>query len=241
MIKSIIKKSTLLKQIIAALDNQNERDRFVKNQLKKIKKGSLILDAGCGSQRYRDNCSHLEYEAQDFGQYKTDEKKMMGQKGMGGEHGYRYGKLDYVGDIWDIAVCDEKFDAVLCTEVLEHIPFPNEAIKEFGRILKKGGILILTAPSNCLRHMDPYFFYTGFSDRYYEKFLNENGFRVHKILPVGDYYSWMSVEIARTIIEHSFFSKIILFPAFLYYYFKKKSTQSVDTLCMGYHVVAFKY
>ena len=33
---------------------------------------------------------------------------------------------------------------------------------------------------------------------------------------------------------------IILFPSFVYYFSKKKTTLSVDTLCMGYHVVAEK-
>jgi SAM-dependent methyltransferase len=198
------------------------------------------LDAGCGSQRYRSYCSHLIYKAQDFGKYKTDNKKMLGQEGMGGKYGYEYGELDYVGDIWSIQEQDEKFDVILCAEVLEHIPFPNETIREFSRLLKRNGRLILTAPSNCLRHMDPYFFYTGFSDRWYEKFLEENGFSVKKIEPIGDYYSWMSVEVMRTAVTHSLFSKILLAPAFLYYFFKKKSPQSIDTLCMGYHIVAIK-
>jgi SAM-dependent methyltransferase len=76
---------------------------------------------------------------------------------------------------------------ILCTEVFEHIPYPIETLKEFSRLLKKDGKLLLTAPSNCLRHMDPYFFYSGFSDRWYEKFLNDNGFELESIEAVGDY------------------------------------------------------
>jgi SAM-dependent methyltransferase len=124
--------------------------------------------------------------------------------------------------------------------VLEHIPFPNEAVKEFSRLLKPGGKLILTAPSNCLRHMDPYFFYTGFSDRWFERILKESGFVIETIEAVGDYHSWLSVEIARTARTQSLLAKILLLPAFLYYYNKKKTNVSVDALCMGYHVVAEK-
>ena len=29
--------------------------------------------------------------------------------------------LDYVGDIWEIEERDDSFDAILCTEVFEHI------------------------------------------------------------------------------------------------------------------------
>ncbi len=153
---------------------------------------------------------------------------------------YQYGTLDYVGDVWNIDEKPDTFDAILCTEVFEHIPLPIETVKEFRPLLKPGGILILTAPSNCLRHMDPYFFYTGFSDRWFEKILKESGFEIKSIKPVGDYYSWLSVEIARTAWTQSLIAKVMLFAAFLYYYNKMKTNVTVDTLCMGYHVVAEK-
>jgi SAM-dependent methyltransferase len=222
------------------LDNQNDRDEFVTAQLGKLEDRVLILDAGCGSQRYRKDCERLRYKAQDFGQYTTDVKHMMGTKGIGGDEGYRYGELDYVGNVWAI---DEKagtFDAILCTEVLEHIPYPNETIKEFSRLLKTNGTLILTAPSNCLRHMDPYFFYSGFSDRWYEEVLPDNGFRIEILEAVGDYYSWLAVETARTAKASSLLAKVILAPAFAYYFNRKKTALSIDTLCMGYHVLARK-
>jgi SAM-dependent methyltransferase len=129
---------------------------------------------------------------------------------------------------------------ILCTEVFEHIPHPIKTIQEFGRLLKKNGKLILTAPSNCLRHMDPYFFYTGFTDRWYERFLKENDFKIELIAPIGDYYSWLMVEVGRTAKSHSIFAKLVLTPAFLYLYNKKRTQQSIDTLCMGYHIVATK-
>ncbi len=88
--------------------------------------------------------------------------------------------------------------------------------------------------------MDPYFFYSGFSDRWYEKFLQDNGFEIKVISPVGDYYSWLSVEMARTGLTHSIVAKVLLFPAFIYFFHKKKTKVSTDTLCMGYHVLATK-
>ncbi|HED1420433.1 TPA: class I SAM-dependent methyltransferase [Kluyvera georgiana] len=239
-LKKILKSFPFIKNTLRNLDNQNERDDFVIRQLSNLPSNKLLLDAGCGSQRYRQYCSHLQYKTQDFGQYTTDQKKMIGTEGVGGLEGYQYGQLDYIGDIWNIQEKNENFDAILCTEVLEHIPYPIETIKEFSRLLKKNGILILTAPSNCLRHMDPYFFYTGFSDRWYEKFLNDYDLEIISIEPVGDYYSWLSVEMARAAHTHSIISKILLAPAFLYFYNKNKTNESINTLCMGYHIVAKK-
>ena len=239
-IKQIIKRIPILKTIHRNLNNQFERDDFIIAELKKLPSSSLILDAGCGNQPYRKYCSHLNYKAQDFGLYTKDLKKMIGSDGVGGADGYKYGELDYIGDIWDIKEKDNTFDAILCSEVFEHIPHPIKTIQEFSRLLKKDGKLILTAPSNCLRHMDPYFFYTGFSDRWYEKFLCENGLKLQSIKPVGDYYSFLALETARTATSHSFFAKLVLTPAFLYFYNKKKTAASVDTLCMGYHILATK-
>jgi SAM-dependent methyltransferase len=223
-----------------SLNNQFARDEFIIKQLAGLSVGLLLLDAGCGSQRYRCYCNHLEYRAQDFGKFKTDSKKVFGYEDDEDTADYQYGTLDYVGDVWDIEEKSGTFDAILCTEVFEHIPFPNETVKEFSRLLKPGGKLILTAPNSSLRHMDPYFFYTGFTDRWFERILTENSFVIETIEAVGDYYSWLSVEIARTARAQSLIAKILLFPTFLYYYNKQKTDRSVDALCMGYHVVAEK-
>ena len=89
---------------------------------------SKILDAGCGSQRYRQYCDHLNYSAQDFGQYTIDKKKMLGSP----ESSYSYGELDYIGNIWEIEESDETFDIILCTSVFEHIPYPIETLTNFN-------------------------------------------------------------------------------------------------------------
>lgn len=209
--------------------------------MQKLPNGSIVLDAGCGDQPYRNICSHLRYRSQDFGQYTNDLKETIhGGKGLHQGASYQYGHLDYTGNIWNIAEENDYFDAIICTEVFEHIPYPAETIQEFSRLLKHGGKLVITAPSNCLRHMDPYFFYSGFSDRWFEHFLAEFEFAIEEINPVGDYYRWIGVEIKRTMSNYSLLAKIFLFPTFLYFYNKKQSEASINTLCLGYHVVAIK-
>jgi SAM-dependent methyltransferase len=220
-------------------DNQYDRDEFVISQLESLPAGAKLLDAGAGSQRYRPHCAHLEYFAQDFGKYQTDVTESF-TDGAGGPDGYRYGKIDYVGDIWSIDERDGTFDAILCTEVFEHIPYPIESLREFARLLKPGGRLILTVPSNCLRHMDPYYFYSGFSDRFLRATLEGNAFDVASLAAVGDYYRWMAVEIARTMRTHSPLAWLLLAPALIYFLTKRPTHRSMATLCMGYHAVATK-
>ncbi len=166
-LRSLIAKSTFFKSFYMYLNMQVERDIFISTRIKNIPGGLILMDAGCGSQRYRELCAHLQYRGQDFGAYVVDDKAVIGSSGVGGTSGYVYGDLYYKGDIWNIQESDGALDVILCTEVFEHIPFPIETINEFSRLLKIGGELILTAPSNCLRHMDPYFYYSGFSDRWY--------------------------------------------------------------------------
>jgi len=53
-------------------------------------------------------------------------------------------EVDVVGDAHKLPFENEKFDNILCTEVLEHLHSPYIAISEMKRVLKQGGKLILT-------------------------------------------------------------------------------------------------
>ncbi len=60
---------------------------------------------------------------------------------------HRYPSLKLLGD--DIArslLPSNSFDLILCSEVVEHIRDSQTAIKEMHRLLKPGGILILSTP-----------------------------------------------------------------------------------------------
>jgi SAM-dependent methyltransferase len=53
----------------------------------------------------------------------------------------------YIGDICTTtSIPGGHFDAVFCTEVLEHVSNPFLAIKEIRRILKPGGLLFASSP-----------------------------------------------------------------------------------------------
>lgn len=54
------------------------------------------------------------------------------------------------GDIEDMPFNDGSFGTVVCTEVLEHVPYPEKALSEIGRVLRPGGVLIGSVPSRSL-------------------------------------------------------------------------------------------
>jgi SAM-dependent methyltransferase len=55
--------------------------------------------------------------------------------------------VDVVGLAQQLPVGDEKFDLVICTQVLEYVAEPRRVLNEIHRTLKKGGFLLLSVPS----------------------------------------------------------------------------------------------
>ena len=56
---------------------------------------------------------------------------------------------------------------IINLKVLEHLLGPINAFKEFNRILKNGGKLLITCPNNCTPHQKPFFFYSRFSKEFF--------------------------------------------------------------------------
>jgi len=109
---------------------------------KTLAPGALVLDAGAGDQVYAGMFKHLNYEAADFEQVEK-----------------RYEKPTYSCDLASIPVEDNRFDAVVFTQVMEHLPDPLAVLKELNRVLKPGGTLFYTAPLWYEEHEQPYDFY----------------------------------------------------------------------------------
>lgn len=61
---------------------------------------------------------------------------------------------DVVADItkFNSHIPDESYDALMCTEVLEHVVDPFAAIRELRRIVKTGGYILFTTPLNARIH-----------------------------------------------------------------------------------------
>ena len=51
-----------------------------------------------------------------------------------------------VGDVHSLPFKDNFYSSVICSEVLEHIQNPEDAIDELVRVLKPGGVLALSVP-----------------------------------------------------------------------------------------------
>jgi len=230
------------------LRNEVVRIQWIAQVLRRIPDGSRILDAGCGEQQFRKFCSHLDYVGQDFAQY----------DGKGDGVGLQTGSWDHATNAPDL-ICDvtaipepnQSFDAILCTEVLEHLPDPAKALSEFSRLLKRDGVLLLTAPFCSIAHFTPYYFSTGFSRFWYETHLASLGFDIIEVSPNGSFFDYVAQELRRlpSIIRRhcpGFVFVLYLVTHFLLAFpllamlnwISKRERGSSALLCFGYHVMA---
>lgn len=181
-----------IKSLFKVESNEKNRAIWLREILGSIPPKSRILDAGAGELRNQPLCAHLNYVSQDICEY----------DGSGNQQGLHTGswntqKIDIICDITSIPEPDASFDAILCSEVLEHLPDPLAALREFSRLLKPGGTLILTAPFGSLVHFAPYHYCSGFSRYWYEYHLPSNGFTIQQLQANGDWFQLLQQENLR--------------------------------------------
>jgi SAM-dependent methyltransferase len=114
-----------------------------------IKAGDKILDIGCGAGRHTCVASRLEKVTVigsdiSFKDVREARKRIKEEEQMGIQGGGFWATL--VSDITVLPFPDGFFDMVICSEVLEHIPDQESAVKEILRVLKTGGNLVVSVP-----------------------------------------------------------------------------------------------
>lgn len=114
--------------------------RFVSAFAQQLPESSRVLDAGAGTAPYRELFSHCDYVTHDWS-----------------ETVHRQSAPAVVGDLHErLPLAAESFDAVLCTEVLEHVRDAELVLKELHRLLRPGGKLAVTVPFVGPLHEEPH-------------------------------------------------------------------------------------
>ena len=119
-----------------------------------------LLDVGCGNRPYRALAApHVRsYVGLDFPAATSSPPD-----------------ADVHADALALPVATESVDTVLCSELLEHLPLPLDALGEMHRVLRPGGHVILTTPLFWQVHEEPrdYYRYTKYGLHY---LLRASGF-----------------------------------------------------------------
>jgi SAM-dependent methyltransferase len=140
-----------------------------------------LIDVGCGRQPYRAYFRHAT-------------------RIVGCDFDGKHGQIDFTCPAHAIPVEAGSFDTVLCTEVLEHVPDPLAVWREFHRILRPDGQVLLTAPNYWPAHELPYDFY-----RYPEHGLRylatTAGFEIRELWPRGGRWAMLG-QVGIHVIGH---------------------------------------
>lgn len=167
-----------------------------------------ILDAGCGTGRFinrlsNKNCSIVGIDYS-FQMSKQAKKKT--------------GKNIVNGTIDKLPFKNEIFDAIFCFKVLPHVHNFLEALKEFYRVLKPGGVLIVEIYNKfSIRRLIPQFnFYTRWDSPFsIKRILNnlelnlECTYGVRTFLPIAAFYNSSLLNKYFVFLE-KYFSKTVL-------------------------------
>ena len=135
-----------------------------------------LLDVGCGTQPYRPYFEHVsKITACDFDAGRGD--------------------VDFACPADKVPLPDACIDSILCTEVLEHVPDPIAVWKEFNRLLRPGGRVLLTTPMYWPPHELPYDFFR-YPEHGLRRLMVDSGFRLLFIIPRGGPFAfWGQVTL----------------------------------------------
>lgn len=134
---------------------------------------SRVLDIGAGEAPYRELFVEQTYVTLDY------------------EDTPHSGEVDLHGTAEAIPADDDSFDAIVCTQVLEHVPRPQAALREFHRVLRPGGALVATVPFAWEEHETPhdYYRYTRYG---IEHLLADVGFGEIDVRPRTDCFTTLA-------------------------------------------------
>jgi len=163
--------------------------------------GTLWLDAGCGTGALARwlasrGCSVLGVDA-------ASEMVTAARATPAQDYSDRLSFVR-VQTIARLALDDCSLDGVLCSSVLEYVPDPNACLVEFARVLKAGGLLLVSVPNrnSVVRRMQLACHRLGglagqswckfldysrhqYSRREFERLLLGAGLSSHKLVPFG--------------------------------------------------------
>lgn len=139
----------------------------------------VVVDLGCGTQPYKnDVLSHAEeYFGLDW------------PKSLHLTHPHVIADLTH-----GLPLRDESADGILAFEVLEHLPEPALVVAEMFRVLRPGGIVLISVPFQWHVHEAPWDFYR-FTCHGLEHILKSRGFERISISAKSGFWSMLVLKV----------------------------------------------
>lgn len=115
----------------------------------RIQPGERVLDLGCGAGRHAFEALRRggRVVAADVAERELPGvMRMIDAMRLAGEAGAEGSASAVRADALALPFADDAFDAVIASEILEHVPLDADAIREIGRVLRPGGVAAVTVP-----------------------------------------------------------------------------------------------
>jgi len=110
-------------------------------------RGETWLDAGCGSGTL---ARRLAAEgARVLGVDASEEMIARARQLAEAEPPAHDLRFESIGDIARLSLKESSLDGVLCSSVLEYVADPGGCLAEFARVLRRGGLLLISVPNRC--------------------------------------------------------------------------------------------
>jgi SAM-dependent methyltransferase len=97
---------------------------------------------------------------------------------------------------------DQRFDTVILSDVLEHIPEPETLLSEIARMLSPSGKVLITVPFFYWLHEEPHDYYR-YSEFALKRFIKKSALNLIEITPIGG---------APEIVTDIFAKNVVRFP-----------------------------
>ena len=111
--------------------------------------GTRVIDVGCGAGRHTFEAFRRGADVIGFDQNASDlndvDEILQAMKKQGEVPASANGET-VKGDALELPYEDGRFDCVIASEILEHVPADDRAITELTRVLRPGGTLAITVP-----------------------------------------------------------------------------------------------
>lgn len=144
----------------------------------------IVLDVGCGSSPFK---GYFDKYAEEYLKHEHPDAAKEGVK------------YDVLSELPKIDVKDKSIDTIICISVLEHVSEPIETIKEFHRILRDEGIIIISVPQYWHLHEEPHDYYR-FTKHLLNKKMPELGFDIIHIKETGKSFAVVGQVLCNSLI-----------------------------------------
>ena len=185
-----------------------------------ILKTDKILDAGAGTKQYEHFFSHCNYES-------CDSESPF----------WKDIKHTFYCDLHNIPVNDNNYDFILCTQVLEHVESPELVLKEFYRILRPGGQIVITVPYCWALHAEPRHF-QNFSEYGFKILAKNTNFKIIHLSRRGGVFGVLNAICLTA--ERNIFKPFFILAAPIFFLLDKFECDKIKSWTIGYNIILQK-